>query len=100
VASLSGCKSDSDGGKKETVVIKAGITENPVMDYSDMKFFKDMEEATGVRFEIEEMSNEKITLMFATGDFVDVMFGGSFSNSAAGNRGEFRQRSGAQRTAC
>ena len=97
VASLSGCKSDSDGGKKETVVIKAGITENPVMDYSDMKFFKDMEEATGVRFEIEEMSNEKITLMFATGDFVDVMFGGSFSNSQleiAANSGSVVELSG------
>lgn len=74
-----------------------GITENPVMDYSDMKFFKDMEEATGVRFEIEEMSNEKITLMFATGDFVDVMFGGSFSNSQleiAANSGSVVELSG------
>lgn len=50
-----------------------------------------------MRFEIEEMSNEKITLMFATGDFVDVMFGGSFSNSQleiAANSGSVVELSG------
>ena len=96
-AGLAGCKPGGEGGDKETVVIQAGITENPVMDYSDMQFFHDMEAATGVRFEIEEMSNEKITLMFSSGDFVDVLFGGTFSNSQleiAANSGSVVELSG------
>lgn len=76
VFSLSGC-----GKKKDVTVIHAGIQESAVMDFNNMKFLKDMEKATGVRFELEEMSIDKISLMFTSGDYVDVLFGGGCSDT-------------------
>ena len=76
------CGEPGEGGeKKETVVIRAGIGENSVVDYTDMPFFQDLEEATGVRFELEEMSNTNIALMFSSGSYVDVLFGGNCTDS-------------------
>ena len=70
-----------NGKKSNAIVIHAGVVENAVVDYDDMAFWDDVEKATGVRFELEEMSTEKISLMFTSGDYVDVMFGGGFTDS-------------------
>jgi len=81
--SLSGCnKEDGNSSKgKEVITIRAGVAENSVMDYTDMPYFKAMEEDIGVRFELEEMSNTKVALMFSSGSYVDVLFGSPCTDS-------------------
>ena len=78
---FSGC-SNKEGKKNDDVVtIRAAFVENAAVDYTAMPFWDKIEEECGVRFELEEMSPEKISLMFTSGDFVDVLFGGGCTDS-------------------
>lgn len=77
---LTGCGS-KDGKKDDVVTIRAAFVENATVDYASMPFWDVIEEECGVRFEVEEMSTEKIALMFTSGDFVDVLFGGGCTDS-------------------
>ena len=76
---LSGC--GTKGSKKDVVTIRAAFVENAAVDYSAMPFWEKIEEECGVKFELEEMSTEKISLMFTSGDFVDVLFGGGCTDA-------------------
>ena len=69
---LTGC--DSGESKDDVIVIRAGFAESEVEDYASLPIWDEIEEKFGVRFEVEEMSVEKIALMFTSGDFVDVLF--------------------------
>lgn len=77
---LTGC-GDKGEKKGDVVTIRAAFVENATVDYANMPFWDVIEEECGVRFEVEEMTTEKIALMFTSGDFVDVLFGGGCTDS-------------------
>jgi len=76
---LAGCNpgttEPTSGGDDDVIVIRAAFLESEVEDYADLAVWDIIEEKFGVRFEVEEMSTEKMSLMFTSGDFVDVLFG-------------------------
>ena len=76
---LTGCGSKEKKG--DVVTVRVAFAENALADYASMEFWDVIEEECGVRFEVEEMSTEKIALMFTSGDFVDVLFGGGCTDS-------------------
>ena len=78
---LTGCGGNANKKKGDVVTIRAAFVENATVDYASMPYWDKIEEECGVRFEIEEMSTEKISLMFTSGDFVDVLFGGGCTDS-------------------
>lgn len=78
---LTGCGSDDTKKNADVVTIRAAFVENATVDYASMPYWDKIEEECGVRFEVEEMSTEKISLMFTSGDFVDVLFGGGCTDS-------------------
>lgn len=76
---LTGCGNSVENGETPkddggVIVIRAAFAESEVEDYASLPIWDEIEEKFGVRFEVEEMSSEKIALMFTSGDFVDVLF--------------------------
>lgn len=71
---LTGCSNEGGKENKDVIVIRAAFAESEVEDYASLAIWDEIEEKFGVHFEVEEMSGDKITLMFTSGDFVDVLF--------------------------
>jgi putative aldouronate transport system substrate-binding protein len=79
---ITGCGNDNGETKKgdDLIVIRAAFPASSVTDYADLPIWKTIEEKFGVRFEVEEMTGEKISLMFTSGDYVDVLFSAPYDS--------------------